>query len=138
MRVLVTGGREYNDRESVYYTLDDFHAQNPITLLIHGSCRSRLDIETGMIVWSADELAEQWAKDNAVPYLGVPANWYPKGYDGKLDKKAGPVRNSLMLTKGKPEAGIVFPGGRGTQDMHQKMIAAGITRIIVVAPKPPK
>lgn len=133
MRVLVTGGREYNDRERVYYTLDDFHARTPITLLVHGSCRSKIDPENGYIIWSADELAEQWAKDNFIPYLGVPAIWYPRGYGGKLDRKAGPVRNSLMLSKGRPEAGIVFPGGSGTKDMHDKLVAAGVSRIVIVA-----
>lgn len=131
MRVLVFGGREYNDREKVYDILGAFHANTPITLIIHGACDSRLDIDTGYIVWSADELAEQWAKHNFVPYLGVPAVWY---VNGKLRRSAGPERNALMITKGRPQAGIGFPGGRGSADMAKKLEAAGIIPQLVLAP----
>lgn len=130
MRVLVFGGREYNNREKVYYTLDDFHAKTPISLLIHGSCRSRFDVDTGRIIWSTDELAEQWAKDVCVPYLGIPAIWYPK-HGGKLDRKAGPVRNSLMIKKGRPQQGIGFPGEKGSSDTARKLKALGIPMILV-------
>lgn len=130
MRVLVFGGRAYNDRQKVYDTLDEFHAKTPITLVIHGACESRLDIETGLPIWSADELAEQWAKHTYIPYLGVPAVWYVKG---KLRKAAGPERNALMITKGRPQAGIGFPGGKGSADMAAKLEAAGIVPKIVAS-----
>jgi hypothetical protein len=130
LRVLVFGGRAYNNREKVYYTLDDYHAKTPITLVIHGSCRSRIDLSTQAIIWSADELAEQWAKDNYIPYLGIPAVWRTK-HGGKIDKSAGPTRNALMIAKGKPQAGIGFPGENGTADMASKLKAAGIPTILV-------
>ena len=135
MRVLVYGGRTLNDREMVYYTLDDWHAATRITLLITGSCRSKVILKSGEneIIWSADELAEQWAKDNYVPYIGVPAIWYPQGPTGPLDKGAGPKRNTKMLERTKPHAAIEFPGGKGTADMHQKLVAAGIIPLVVVA-----
>jgi hypothetical protein len=115
----------------VYDTLDEFHAKTPISLLVHGACESRLDIETGLVVWSADELAEQWAKHAYVPYLGVPAVWYINGkFQGK---KAGPQRNTVMLKKGKPEAAIGFPGGKGTANMAEQLIAAGIIPQMVLA-----
>lgn len=131
MRVLVFGGRAYNKRDKVYYTLDDYHAQNPITLVIHGSCRSKLDLSTQEIVWSADELAEQWAKDNFIPYLGIPAVWNPKGYGKKVDRAAGIKRNALMLEKGKPQAGIGFPGGNGSADMAKRIQGAGLPLLLV-------
>lgn len=130
MRVLVFGGREYNDRQKVNDTLDAFHAKTPITLIIHGACESRLDIQTGFVLWSADDLAEQWARHAYIPYLGVPAVWYVRG---KLRKAAGPERNALMITKGRPQAAIGFPGGKGSADMAKKLEAAGIIAEIVVA-----
>lgn len=130
MRVLVFGGRAYNDRQKVYDTLSDFHAKTPITLVITGACESRLDMDTGEIIWSADELAEQWAKHAYIPYLGIPAVWYVKG---KLRKAAGPERNALMITRGKPQAAIGFPGGKGSADMEAKLRAAGIIPEIMVA-----
>ena len=128
VRVLVFGGRSLNQRDKVYYTLDDYHAKTPITLLIHGSCRS--GFENGAPVWSADELAEQWAKDNAIPYLGIPAIWYPNG-PKKLDRSAGPTRNALMITKGRPQAAIGFPGGKGSADMYDKLVAAQIPVLLI-------
>lgn len=131
MRVLVFGGREYNDRQKVYDTLDVFHAKTPISLIIHGACESRLDIQTGLSIWSADELAEHWAKHRYVPYLGIPAIWY---IDGKFQgKKAGPERNAMMIKKGRPEAGLGFPGGKGSADMAAKLVAAGIIPQLVLA-----
>lgn len=128
MRVLVFGGRTYNRRDKVYYALDDFHAKNPITLLIHGSCRSIF--QDGGPVWSADELAEQWAKDNAITYLGMPAIWYPSG-SKKLDRSAGPTRNALMIQKGRPQHAIGFPGGKGSADMYDKLVAANIPVLLI-------
>lgn len=36
MRVLVYGGRYYNDAPRLYQVLDEFHAATPITILIEG------------------------------------------------------------------------------------------------------
>lgn len=130
MRVLVFGGRAYNKRDKVYYTLDDFHAEHPISLIIHGACESRLDLHTGELVWSADELAEQWAKHTYIPYLGIPAVWTTK-LGGRINKAAGPIRNALMIQKGRPERAIGFPGGKGSADMAEKLKAAGIPTILV-------
>lgn len=130
MRVLVFGGREYNKRQNVYDILGEFHDKTPITLLIHGACGSKLDPETGYITWSADELAEQWAKHAYIPYLGVPAVWY---VNGKFRRAAGPERNALMIVKGRPQAGIGFPGGKGSADMASKLEAAGIIPQLVLA-----
>ena len=62
MRVLVCGGRSYNDYSIVAQILDDFHRKDNITLIIHGAC-------TG-----ADTMAEQWANEYfkcAIPHNGL-------------------------------------------------------------------
>jgi hypothetical protein len=38
VRVAVSGGRDYADRERVYDVLDAMHKQEPITLIIQGQC----------------------------------------------------------------------------------------------------
>ena len=38
MRVLVTGGRAYQDREHVFRRLDKLHAGRTIAVVIHGAC----------------------------------------------------------------------------------------------------
>lgn len=48
------------------------------------------------------------------------ADWSKDG------RKAGPVRNSVMLSVGKPDLVIAFPGGRGTADMVRKAKAKGV------------
>jgi hypothetical protein len=74
--VLVTGDREWDDRQEIYDWLEKFSG---IKLLLQGSARG------------ADLLSEDWARSREVPYLGVPAEWATKG------KAAGPIRNAAML-----------------------------------------
>ena len=49
-----------------------------------------------------------------------PANWEEFG------KRAGLIRNARMLTEGKPERVLAFPGGRGTADMVSRAREAGV------------
>jgi hypothetical protein len=44
----------------------------------------------------------------------------------RIGPSAGPKRNQRMLDEGKPDAGVAFPGGRGTADMCQRLEAAGL------------
>lgn len=108
MRVLVCGGRNYNDRRSVYAFMDAHHAEQPIKLLIAGGARG------------ADNLAADWAVYRQVPKRIFPAQWEQYG------KRAGPMRNQQMLEEGKPDLVIAFPGGRGTADMIRRATAAGV------------
>lgn len=108
MRLLVCGGRDYRNRVELYDTLDRYHAVKPIALVIHGAARG------------ADTLAQQWADDRGVCCLQFPANWDRDG------KAAGHIRNRLMLTEGKPDFVIAFPGKRGTADMVRQAKAAGV------------
>ena len=95
-RILVTGGRNYNNQEFVYETLDKLDP--PATLLIAGGA-------TG-----ADTLAEQWAKSREIPHIIIPAQWKKHG------RGAGPKRNAKMLEL-KPTCVIAFKGGSGTRHM---------------------
>ena len=110
VRLLVCGGRDYKDAPTVYYTLNMQRRLNfgTIACLIHGGAKG------------ADEMAGYWAERNEIPVKVYPAEWAKHG------KKAGPVRNQLMIDDGKPEYVIAFPGGRGTADMVRRAKAAGI------------
>lgn len=99
MKIVVTGGRDYNDREFVFAVLDSLHIKDEITLLAHGACH----------LGGADILAEDWAKSREVPYFGMPAKF--KSGTGKIE---GPLRNARMLDTIKPEMVVAFPGGVGT------------------------
>lgn len=99
MKIIISGGRDYNDRDFVYMVLDHVHRERVITLLIEGGARG------------VDRLGRDWAIDRGVPYHTEPADWdtYPKS--------AGPIRNRAMLAIEGVDGVIAFPGGRGTTDM---------------------
>lgn len=108
MRVLVCGGRAYEEREHLFVTLDRLHRARGITLVIAGGARG------------ADTLAEEWAKDRSVPHQIFHAEW------DTLGRPAGPIRNQRMLDEGKPDLVVAFPGGKGTADMVRRAYEAGV------------
>lgn len=128
MRVLVCGGRDYNNRDHVHNTLTQLDAERgPITCIIHGAATGA-DHE-GMI-W-AQMMAESGRKIMHAPFsaeLRV------------FGKAAGPIRNKRMLVEGKPDVVVAFPGGRGTADMMRQARVAGVEVIEVAAPnsQPPQ
>lgn len=100
MKIAVTGGRDFEDKTTVWGVLDAIHTQRGIELLIHGACH----------LGGADILAEDWAKAREVPYMGIPAK-FKTGSKGKAE---GQLRNQRMLDSTKPDVLIAFPGGAGT------------------------
>lgn len=99
MKVLVCGGRDYNNQIYLKKSLDAFHKNNSITKLVSGGAKG------------ADSLAYYWAKDNNIETAVYKADW------NKYGKSAGPIRNIEMLDKENPDIVIAFPGGRGTEHM---------------------
>jgi hypothetical protein len=122
MRVLVCGGRTFNNRELVYNTLyniaDEFNLRSPSDEY-GNSLPLGLHIISGEAS-GADSIATDFAVVNLTGYSGYPADWE------KYGKSAGPSRNTKMLVDGKPDMVIAFPGGRGTADMVRKAQSAGI------------
>ncbi len=104
MRVLVTGGRYYQQRDLVWLALDLLHAEQPISVVIHGGA-------TG-----ADSLAGAWAR-----HVGL----LEERYD-ILPGEGGFQRNTRMLAFSRPDLVVRFPGGNGTRDMVMKATAAGV------------
>lgn len=102
MKVLVCGGRDYQDWEKVFYELDNIHKSSlwkPISEIIQGEALG------------ADRCVKNWAKDRNVICKSFPADW------NKYGRNAGPIRNKQMLDEGNPELVIAFPGGKGTANM---------------------
>ena len=100
MRIVVTGGRDYENVGLIWAVLDTIHESTPIDLLAHGACH----------LGGADIHAENWAKSREVPYMGIPA----KFKTGKKGKAEGMIRNGRMLDLVKPDLVVAFPGGNGT------------------------
>lgn len=120
MRVLVCGGRDYKDRDTIYRVLNSLSGAslgdkpNPSWLP-----RPDLEIISGM-ARGADSIAEEWAVSNWVMCHRFPAQW------DKYGKSAGYKRNAQMLEEGKPDLVVAFPGGKGTQMMVDLARKAGI------------
>ena len=109
MKILVCGGRHYNDAGCV----DRYLTQLQPTCVIEGGA-------TG-----ADRIASDWAFRKGVDGHRFYAEW------GQHGKAAGPKRNQRMIDEGKPDLVLAFPGGRGTADMVQRAKAAGVKVIEV-------
>lgn len=106
--VIVTGGRDYADRDYVFATMDAVKKKYPNLTLYHGGC-------TG-----ADTLAHEWALSREVMIIVMPAEWK------KYGRSAGPKRNETMLWKSLAKQVIAFPGGRGTENMVGAAEAVGV------------
>jgi hypothetical protein len=107
VKLLVCGGRDYQDINRVMRVLDNIHEKCGITEIIHGAAKG------------ADSLAGQWARKNGIKETAVPANWDLYG------RRAGPLRNEEMLLLA-PDGVVAFPGGRGTAHMARIAEEAGI------------
>lgn len=99
-RLLVCGGRKFNNFRLVCQTLDRVVKNYKLIdlVLIHGRA-------TG-----ADALARRWAQDHEFADWGYPAKWT------RYNNKAGPLRNKQMLEL-KPDLVVAFPGHEGTAHM---------------------
>jgi predicted Rossmann-fold nucleotide-binding protein len=116
MRVLVCGGRDYQDWERVKAVLGKFHDEAGIDVIIEGGAAG------------ADRLAREWARmEGAADVETFEADWEHQG------NFAGPTRNARMLNEGRPDLVIAFPGGRGTADMVRKARKAGV-EVVEIAP----
>jgi hypothetical protein len=112
-RVLVCGGRNFDDVDYLYRKMGELRAVTPISLVISGHAPG------------ADWLGEMWADENGIPVKLFPADWKREG------RAAGPIRNQRMIDEGKPDLVVAFPGGRGTADMIRRARERGIEVIEV-------
>lgn len=107
LRVIVCGGRDFQDKRKLETILSHLNSETPFRHLWHGNARG------------ADTLADQWGRQNKIAVHPVPAQWK------KYGKRAGPIRNQHMLGQN-PDLVVAFPGGRGTADMVRRSKDAGV------------
>lgn len=84
MKVIVCGGRDYQDRYALFAAMDAAHAKKPIAMVIHGGARG------------ADTMAGEWAEARGIFSARVDALWDAHG------KAAGPAQ---------PGDAVAVPGG---------------------------
>ena len=127
-RILVCGGRDFEDYHLLRQTLDEVCVKRkwlytpdaygnylPDLVIIHGGAKG------------ADDLADQWALVNWTGLEIYKADW------SKYGKAAGGIRNQQMLDEGKPDLVIAFPtkNSKGTWDMVRRAKKAGVETIVV-------
>jgi hypothetical protein len=112
MRILFAGGRTYTDADAVDAALMLLQDRHGVTVAIHGACH----------LGGLDKIVDAWMRSH-----GIIVETYPvrPAIDGPWPS-AGPRRNARMLADSKPDAGVIFPGGRGTEDMERRLRAAGV------------
>lgn len=123
-RVLVTGDRNWADRERLFAALDRLHAEESIVLLIEG-CGTGADRMAGAHEPTLSDLSDGgWAWSRRVPGDHYPAQW------DRYGRAAGPVRNQRMLDVARPDLVVAFHDdlsrSRGTADMIQRAYRAGV------------
>lgn len=99
MRVLVCGGRDFDDVDFAVYHLETIHRDTPINTVISGMAQG------------ADLIGWAWAKERGINVEEYPADWEQYG------RRAGPIRNKQMRDEGCPDLVMAFPGGTGTEHM---------------------
>jgi hypothetical protein len=115
LKVLVCGGREFNDAAFVFSELDRLHAQFHFATVIEGDARG------------VDRIAGDWARARGLNLVEFPADWTNEGRHAAL------IRNERMLREGKPDLVIAFPGGQGTSHTCWQAEKFG-TRVLKLAP----
>lgn len=111
-RLLVTGSRDFNDRDLMTEALKAAWiklGRNDSTVLVHGAARG------------ADTLAASVWQSKGLPVEPHPADW------NTLSRRAGHVRNAEMVAAG-ADLCLAFPVGesRGTRGCMGLVRAAGI------------
>ena len=77
--LVVSGSRNFSNASIIAQYLQQALQKQPNLVLVSGGAKG------------ADHLVQQWASNNHVPCLVVPAKWH------KFGKAAGPIRNNFML-----------------------------------------
>ena len=117
MRVLVCGGRDFNDYDLLSSWMIELFVKALLVpedvTIISGHARG------------ADKLGERFANDNNCELLVFPADW------NKFGKGAGHIRNQQMIDEGKPDLVVAFPGGNGTQDMIRRAVKARVRTVSI-------
>lgn len=107
LRIIVCGGRDFDDYVKLESALNKIHEDTPISYLFHGNSRG------------AGTLADERGKVNVYKTFAVPAQWQ------KFGKSAGVRRNQSMLNHN-IDLVVAFPGGAGTRGMVSRARKAGI------------
>jgi hypothetical protein len=111
MKIIVTGGRDNEDKDFHFEKLDAIHKATPITEVVVGDCPTGTDC-----------FAWLWAKQNKIKCSVYSADWK------RIGKMAGPMRNATMIDHNLNAIFVVaFPGGKGTAHCVDYALSKNLT-----------
>lgn len=106
MKLIIAGGRDYALTIEDTALIERVICSQGVTEVVHGGCRG------------VDRDAGEVARALGIPVTIMPANWESFG------PAAGPRRNRAMAEYA--DAVLLFPGGKGTDNMHKQAQRVGI------------
>jgi hypothetical protein len=101
LRIIVCGGRDFDDRPMLSYVLWYVHERRGVAEVVHGGGRG------------AEQMANRWAFDHGVHRTEVRAEWRKYG-----SAKALMIRNRRMFDL-MPHGVVAFPGGTRSRAVVQ-------------------
>lgn len=124
-RILLTGSREWPDKEAVWAALNDAAAAHGPITVVHGHC------PTG-----ADLYAHQWVTTMRAIRTGHTEEKHPADWN-TFGRRAGAMRNQEMVDATAAVC-LAFPYGKspGTRDCMHRAKLAGIRVIDLGADRP--
>lgn len=113
-RVIIAGGRDFNDYELLKKEVDFILSKQTEIEVVSGRCDRGVHTFTtkdGVKVYGADGLGERYSQEKGYKVIPFPANWREYGPIG------GPIRNKQMAQSA--EGLIIFWDGvsRGSRNM---------------------
>ena len=111
-KVIVAGGRDFNDYELLVKTLDKFRVYVPYFEVVSGKARG------------ADSLGERYAKEHKLPIQPFPPNW-------NLGKVAAILRNEEMGNYADALIAFWDSSSPGTKHMINYATKKGLQVIVV-------
>lgn len=119
MKVLVTGGRHFRNRNWLWAGLDRLYTLHPITMLIEGGAEGADRYASEWVAWT-----NQSAGFGLIQHITVPAEW------AQFGRSAGHIRNAKMADLG-PDVVLAAPGGKGTANMIETARKRGIQVVLL-------
>lgn len=119
-RLIVSGYRNFNNKNVVWSALDFHIKSHDEIIIVHGAANG------------VDTLAEEYAKERQIKYMGIPAQWDKHG------KGAGPIRNTELLKHGDELIAFIdSENSKGTLNMINQAKEAGIdVKVIDITDEP--
>lgn len=109
MKVIIAGGRDFTDRETVLDAI--IESEFDITEVVSGGAKG------------VDAIGEEFAKAAGITVRVFEADWYPNGV---LFKGAGNIRNGQMAEYADALIAVWDGESRGTKDMIFKARKLGL------------